>query len=116
MIRRLVVWWAYNTIVLGIAVLVLGSVTVSGSGALALAGLVLAILNVFLKPILRVFGIALSVFTLGLSLLLVNVIIIALTGWLVSGLDLGGFVSTVEVAIVMWLASLVLQLVFRRSD
>jgi len=115
LIGRILWWWVFNTAVLGVAVAVVGSVSVSGFAGLAVAGLVLGLLNVFLRPILTILGAPLHVITLGLSLFLVNVAIIALTGALVDGLDLGGFVSILEVTVIVWLAGLVLQLVFGRE-
>jgi putative membrane protein len=114
MIARFIGWWALNTVVLLIADLVVGSVTVSGFGALVAAGLVLGLLNMFLKPILKIIGLPLAPITLGLSLFAVNVIVIALTALLVPGLDLGGFWSAVEVTIVVWLVSLGAQFVVGR--
>jgi putative membrane protein len=114
-IGRILAWWAFNTAVLGVAVAVVGSVSVDGFSSLAVAGLVLALLNTFLRPILTILGMPLHVITLGLSLFLVNVAIIALTGALVDGLDLGGFVSVLEVTVIVWLATFVLQLVFARD-
>ena len=115
MIGRVLFWWAFNTVVLGVAVLLVGSVTVSGVAGLALAGLVLGLLNAFVKPILNILGAPFHVITLGLSLFVVNVVIIALTGFLVDALDLGGFVSTLKVTVIVWAASLVLHLGLRKS-
>ena len=111
MIRAILGWWLFNTLVLGVAVALIGKVTVSGAGALILAGLVLGILNAFLKPILRIIGVPLAFVTFGLSLFLINIVIIWLTGVLVSGLHLGGFVGVIETAVVVWIASLAVHLI-----
>ena len=113
MIARILGWWVLNTVILWVATLVVGSFTASGFGALAAAGLVLGLLNMFLKPILKIIGLPLAVITLGLSLFAINVIVIALTAFLVPGLDLGGFWSAVEVTVVVWLVSLAAQFVVR---
>jgi putative membrane protein len=115
MIGRLLAWWVLTTAALGVAVLLIGSVTVTGFAGLAVAGLVLALLNAFLRPILVILGAPLHIITLGLSLFLVNVGIIALTAYLVDGLDVGGFVSVLEVTVIVWAAGVALQLVFRTS-
>jgi putative membrane protein len=112
-IARILGWWVLNTVILWVATLVVGSFTASGFGALAAAGLVLGLLNMFLKPILKIIGLPLAVITLGLSLFAINVIVIALTAFLVPGLDLGGFWSAVEVTVVVWLVSLAAQFVVR---
>jgi putative membrane protein len=115
MIGRLLAWWVLNTILLGVAVLLVGSVTVTGFTGLAAAGLVLALLNAFLRPILNIVGAPLHAITFGLSLFLVDVAVIALTGYLVDALDMSGFVSVLEVTVVVWAANLALHLVFSRS-
>lgn len=53
--------------------------------------LVLAILNALVKPILIIFTIPLTVFTLGLFLLVINAIIILFADSLVSGFYVDGF-------------------------
>jgi putative membrane protein len=115
MIGRLLAWWVLTTAALGVAVLLVGSVTVTGFGGLAVAGLVLALLNAFLRPILAILGAPLHVITLGLSLFLVDVAIIALTAYLVDALEVGGFVSVLEVTVIVWATGLALHLVFRTS-
>jgi putative membrane protein len=112
-IARIAAWWVLNTVVLLVADLLVSSVTVTGFGALVAAGLVLGLLNLFLKPILKILGAPLALITLGLSLFAINVIVIALTGVLVPGLHLGDFVSILKVSIIVWLVSLAAQLVVR---
>jgi len=110
-IRSILAWWLLNTVVLGVAVALIGNVTVSGGGALVAAGLVLGLLNAFLKPILRLIGIPLAFITFGLSLFLINIVIIWLTGLLVSGLHLGGFVGVIETTVVVWVVSVAVHLI-----
>jgi putative membrane protein len=116
MIGRLLAWWVLTTAALGVAVLLIGSVTVTGFGGLALAGLVLALLNLFLKPILTILGAPLHIITPGLSLFLVNMAIIALTAYFVDALEVGGFVSVLEVTVIVWAASTALQLVLGSNN
>jgi putative membrane protein len=115
MIGRLLAWWVLTTVALGVAVVLIGSVTVTGFAGLAVAGLVLALLNLFLKPILTILGAPLHIMTLGLSLFLVNMAIIALTAYFVDALEVGGFVSVLEVTAVVWAAGAALQLALGSS-
>jgi len=114
-VKHLITWWAVNTVALLIAVLLIGSVTVSGLGAIVLAGFVMGLLNAFVKPVLRILGAPLALVTLGLSSLLINVAIVAVTGLIVDGLKLGSFVSILEATLVVWIANLVLQMMPTRS-
>lgn len=68
-------------IVMGLSYILPG-VSVSGfMGALGVA-LVLALLNLFVKPILVFFTLPATIFTLGLFLLVINACIILLASWL----------------------------------
>jgi putative membrane protein len=53
--------------------------------------IVLALLNAFVKPIITILTLPLTIITLGLFLLVINVIIILLADKLVSGIRIDGF-------------------------
>lgn len=58
--------------------------------AIVVAG-VLAILNIFLKPILVILTIPITFVTLGLFLLVINTLLVLLVDWLVPGFTLDNF-------------------------
>lgn len=58
--------------------------------AIVVAG-VLAILNIFLKPILVILTIPITFVTLGLFLLVINTILVLLVDWLVPGFTVDNF-------------------------
>lgn len=60
----------------------LPGIHVSGFMAAIIVALVLALLNTFLKPLLVLFTIPLTVFTLGIFLLFINGFVIMLAHWL----------------------------------
>ena len=53
--------------------------------------IVLAILNIFVKPILQIISIPITILTLGLFLFVVNALIIMLCGYFVSGFKVDSF-------------------------
>jgi len=69
----------------------LPGVSVSGFGAAIIVAIVLALLNAFLKPILVVLTIPITIVTLGLFLLVINACIILLADSFVSGFSVNGF-------------------------
>ena len=79
----------------GLAVLLtaylLPGVHVENYGYALLVALVLAIANAFVKPILIIFTIPLTVLTLGLFLLVINAIIILIVDYFVPGFSVDGF-------------------------
>ena len=53
--------------------------------------IILSLLNIFLKPILVLLTIPISIFTFGIFLLVINALIILLAGKIVPGFTLDGF-------------------------
>lgn len=60
----------------------LPGIVVTGFGVAIIVAIVLALLNTFLKPLLVLFTIPITVFTLGLFLLVINGLVIMLAGWM----------------------------------
>ncbi len=79
----------------GVAVLLtaylLPGVSVDGYLTALIVALVLAIVNLIVKPILIVFTIPITVLTLGLFLLVINALMILLTDYFVDGFRVDGF-------------------------
>lgn len=74
-----------------ISAYILPGVHVEGFFAAIVVAVVLALLNAFLKPLLIFFTIPVTVFTLGLFLLVINAAIIMLTSNIVKGFTVDGF-------------------------
>ena len=68
--------------------------------ALILAGLILGILNGFLKPILKFISFPVIILTLGLFLFVINILIIFLTTKAVPDLVIEGLTNYIYVALV----------------
>lgn len=79
----------------GLAVLLtsflLPGVHVQHYGYALLVALALSVANIIVKPVLVVFTIPITIFTLGLFLLVINAIIILLVDYLVPGFNVDGF-------------------------
>ncbi|MBD0331435.1 MAG: phage holin family protein [Chitinophagaceae bacterium] len=72
-----------------------------------IVGLVLALLNTFLKPILIILTIPITIITLGLFLIVINILIIKLADNLIDGFSVNGwlyaFLFSLIVSLVTWL-------------
>lgn len=98
-----------NTIVeilLGaIAVVVLANIlpgiNVSGFLTAIVVAAVLIILNLFIKPLLIIFTLPVTIVTFGLFLLVINALIILLCDVLVNGFDVSGFWSALLFSILL---------------
>jgi putative membrane protein len=75
--------------------------------ALAIAALVLGLLNAIVRPILVILTFPLTVVTLGLFLIVLNAIMLEITAAIVPGFDIDGFGWAMLGAIVLALVSLV---------
>ncbi|GAB3680782.1 phage holin family protein [Actinocorallia lasiicapitis] len=79
---------------LGVAVWVVGGIEITSSqlvtqiATLLLVAAVFGVLNTFLKPVIKLFGCAFYVLTLGLFSLVVNGCLLWLTSWLAGKWDL----------------------------
>ena len=58
---------------------------------LIIAGLVLGLINVFIRPILRLISAPLIIFSLGLFIIIINIILLWLLEYLISDLTITGF-------------------------
>ncbi|SDM65473.1 phage holin family protein [Siphonobacter aquaeclarae] len=81
----LIVRLLINAVVIYLVANFLPGVTVAGFGTAIIVAIVLALLNTFVKPILEILSLPITVLTLGLFLLVINVLIIKLAAYLVDG-------------------------------
>ena len=108
-IRRLAVATAVNVVALAVTAWALAGVHVDGWGALILAGVVFGVVNTFVQPIVKLLALPVILLTLGIALFFVNMLMLALTDWIVNGLVIDGFWALVGATIVVWLVNLVLE-------
>ncbi len=107
---RLLLVWLGNCLGLGLAAAVLPAVSYADDlGTLLLAGAILALVNLALRPIVILMTLPAVILSLGAALLLVNALMLWLTSALVPDLSVGGFWSTLAGAIVIWLVNLALR-------
>lgn len=99
--------WLLNTIALFLVAWIVPNFTFQSMPSLAIAALVLGLLNALVRPILFVLTLPLTIVTLGLFLIVLNAIMLELTAALVPGFDINGFGWAIVGAIVLGLISLV---------
>jgi putative membrane protein len=98
-IVRFLVFWGVNTLSLWVADELFDGVSFLTPQSLLVAGLMLGIVNTFLKPLLVVLTLPLSVLTLGIFVLVINALMLLLVAWLVPGFMVAGFWAGFFVAI-----------------
>ncbi len=91
--------------------MVLPGVVLSGFGSAAILVLVLGILNAVVKPILKILGFPITVLTLGLFLLVINVIIVKMADYLMSSFDVHGLLNALLFSLALSVVNAVVDLV-----
>ena len=76
-------------------------IKIDGFSTALVVAVVLALLNVFLKPVLVLLSIPATIFTLGLFLLVINAVIILIASKMVDGFHVSGFWAALFFSIVL---------------
>ena len=87
-------------------------VRVDGWGSLILAGVVFGIVNTVVKPVVTLLALPVILLSLGVAVFFLNMLMLALTDWVVNGLVISGFWTLVGATIVVWLVNMVIEGVF----
>jgi putative membrane protein len=93
-LTRFLIRWVASSLGLWIAVALLGSSRLSTGGRLStlvVAGLILALVNTAIKPLLVVLSFPAIVLTLGLFMLVINGLTLLITSWLYDSLYVKNF-------------------------
>ncbi|MGM9804256.1 MAG: phage holin family protein [Muribaculaceae bacterium] len=79
----------------------------AGIATLVIVAVVLALLNTFIKPIIKLLALPVTMITLGLFLLVINALIILMCAWIVDAFVVDGFVPafvfSVILSVITWL-------------
>lgn len=100
-------------VVYGLSILLKQHVTIDSFTTAIVFALVLALLNAIVKPLLVLLTLPLTIITLGLFLLIINVIIILLADKFVSGIKIDGFLWAFIFGLLLSLISTILQRIIR---
>jgi putative membrane protein len=88
---------------------VLPNVHLSSFGSAVILVIVLGLLNATVKPLLQIIGFPVTVLTLGIFLLVINVIIIKLADYMMSSFSVEGFFSALILSLALSLVSSVVD-------
>lgn len=118
--RALLLHWVLNAAALwAAAALVPGLEFSGGVGRLVLVAAVFGVVNTTLRPLLTVLTCPLIIITLGLFTLVINALMLLVTGWLSARWDLGftvsGFWAAFLGGLVVGVVSLVLSLALPKA-
>jgi putative membrane protein len=119
---RLLLRWVLNALaLLGIAYVapslgILRGFYVNGCEAAAFAVLILSLLNLTVKPIIKLLALPITCLTFGLFTLVINAVMMLLTSELVPGFRVGGFLNALVASVIYAVASALLNAIFNKDD
>lgn len=101
--------WLIITGAILIASMVVPGIKVDSLLTTILAAAVLGLINVFIKPVLIILTLPLSILTLGLFTLFLNALLLELVAYFVKGFEvqsfLAAFLGSLIISVVTWLAN-----------
>ena len=71
--------------------------------------IVIGIVNIFIKPVLQIIFIPLTIVTFGITAILINVVLLWCVSFAVPGFEIDNFWTAVIASIVLWLVSMFLH-------
>lgn len=104
-----------NAAALFVAAQLLSGITVADTGTLLLAALVFGVVNTFVKPLVTLLSLPITILTLGLFYLVVNAALLGLTAAITPGFTIAGFWSAFFGAIIVSLVGMFLSEITDRS-
>jgi len=102
---RLLFHWIFVTLAIMAVPYLVSGVTVDTVGSAIAAAAVLGVLNVFLRPLLILFTLPLTLISLGFFIVFINAFCFYLTAKLVSGIEVESFWSSLFASLVISLVS-----------
>ena len=113
---RLLLGWAINAGVLLLLPYLIPAVHVKSFGTALLVALVLGLLNVFVRPLLVLLTLPITVLTLGFFLLVINGLMLWLVSRMLEGFEVTGFWWAVLAAVVYSVISSIVSSLLLRDD
>ena len=114
--RRFLYTWGFNIVALFLAATLIDGIDYDNIATLIVAAAVFAAVNMFLKPLVKLLALPLILITLGVALFFINLLMLYLTDWIVSGFSISHFGAAIWATILIWGVNWILQIVFDADD
>jgi putative membrane protein len=113
---RLLLTWMLNAVALFIVMKLVPGIQIDRFSDLLLATLVIGLLNAFLRPLVILLTLPVTILTLGLFTLVINGVMFYLAAHLVSGFHVTGFGAAFLAALLFSLFSFFLNMIFQTKS
>ena len=84
-------------------------ISVANFWSAMLACVVIAIINVFVKPVIKFISLPINILTVGLFSLVINALLLMLAGWITPGLHVDGFLSALLGSLILSVCSVIVS-------
>jgi putative membrane protein len=113
MLAKFIVRVIFGALGLWVASRLVHGIYFRDTSALILAALLLGVVNAFVRPIVTILTLPLTIVTLGLFLLIVNAAMIGLVSMLIHGFAVRGLIAGVEAAVITGISSWIGGMILR---
>lgn len=113
---NLVMKLTVNGFAVWVAAVVVPGVEVENLWTAIVVTVVLGVVNMFVRPILIILTLPVTILTLGLFILILNALMVGLAAWLVSGFMVSGLTSALLFSVVLWMVNGVLVMLTRGDE
>ncbi|MGD8397780.1 MAG: phage holin family protein [Anaerolineae bacterium] len=120
---RLLISWLINAIALALAAYFVPGIQVTGDEAwiaIAVMAIIFGLVNALIRPLVKFLTCLINVFTLGLFTLVINALMLMLSGWIAGQLDIGfqveGFIPAFLGALLISVVSFVSSIILKDDD
>ena len=113
---KLIIKLALNIFALLIVAYLVPGFEFSGLWAAVVTAVVIGIVNTFIKPVLQIIFIPISIITLGITAFLINVVLLWGVSFIVQGFEIESFLTAVIASIVLSLVSMFLHKLAEEKD
>lgn len=113
--KNLLVHLIVSALLLWLVSVFVPGIHISGFGYALLAALVLGLINALVRPILLIVTLPITILTLGLFLIVINALMLMLTGVIVPGFKVDGFGTAVLGGLLLGLFNLIASALMNRK-
>lgn len=101
--KKLFFIFLINTIAIFVAALIISTIKVDNYYYLVLAGVIMTLVNIIIRPLLIIVALPFNIITLGLFTLVINAWMVMLVDRFIGGLHIPGFWPSLGVAVIIML-------------
>ena len=110
---RLLYAWVSNVAAIAVAAAVIEGVDYSGDyWVLVASGLAFALVNLLVKPLVKLLAFPLIILTVGLALFPINILMLYVTSWIVPGFSIASLRAGALATLVVWAVNWILHALF----